>query len=185
MNFTTLQTDGTTKFGEHFATYDITVADECKTTYCLGLRHIFSGSSQDTLETFKQILGDIDDVQSLIGKQSVSSKIVFHIKNTMSDRHAAEKLFNELLSDFRLEILPSMVEDWSNLDEDEKDQLTRLNNFFCGLHFLVGLATSADATVQLWEVNYSQANHTKLISYSATCSNCVQSTTSPWLTTKW
>ena len=59
-NFTTLQTDGTTKFGNHFDTYDITVADESKTTCCLGLRHVFSGTSLDTLDTFKQILGDID-----------------------------------------------------------------------------------------------------------------------------
>ena len=43
-NFTTLQTDGTTKFGKHFATYDITIAAESKTTYCLGLRHSSTSS---------------------------------------------------------------------------------------------------------------------------------------------
>lgn len=36
---TTLQTDGTTKFGEHFSTYDIRT--EAAITYTLGVRHVF------------------------------------------------------------------------------------------------------------------------------------------------
>lgn len=63
----------------------------------LGIRHVFSGSAADTLATFKEILSDIDSVQQAIGKDAVSAKVVSKIKNTMSDRHAAEKLFNELL----------------------------------------------------------------------------------------
>ena len=27
----------------------------------------------------------------------------------------------------------------------------RMNNFFCGLHFLVTLADAAEATIRLWE----------------------------------
>ena len=33
----------------------------------------------------------------------MSGKVVAKIKNTLSDRHAAEKLFNQLLHDFRAE----------------------------------------------------------------------------------
>ena len=29
--------------------------------------------------------------------------------------------------------------------------MTRMNNFFCGLHFLVALADAAEATLKLWE----------------------------------
>ena len=36
---TTLQTNGTTKFGEHFSTFD--VRTEEAVTYTLGIRHIF------------------------------------------------------------------------------------------------------------------------------------------------
>ena len=51
-NYFTLQTDGTTKFGEHFGTYDVTTND---VTYHLGLLHIFSGCAQTTLDTFLMI----------------------------------------------------------------------------------------------------------------------------------
>ena len=58
--FNTLQTDGTTKFGKHYAMYDISSAGF---SYTLGVHHVFSGSAQNTLETFEEILDDIDCVQ--------------------------------------------------------------------------------------------------------------------------
>lgn len=42
-NYFTIQTDGTTKFGEHFETYDA--------IYHLGVHQVFSGSAQTTLDT--------------------------------------------------------------------------------------------------------------------------------------
>ena len=76
-------------------------------------------------------------VQKQLNGSKVSSTIVAKVKNTMSDRHAAEKLFNELLADYRSEILPDSVSGWKDTNETEREQLTRMNNFFCGLHFLV------------------------------------------------
>lgn len=69
----------------------------------------------------------------------------------MSDRHSAEKLFNELLEEYRSEILPVITENWAKMNEIEKDQLTSMNNFFCGLHFIVGLADSTEAVLKQWE----------------------------------
>ena len=146
-NFT-IQTDGTTKYGNHFATFDIATKDG---SYTLGIRLVFSGSAQNTLETLKEILDDLDVVHKQIGQDKVSSKIISKLKNTMSDRHAAEKLFNELLADYRADILPEVMANWSNVSESEREQLTRMNNFFCGLHFLVGLAECAEATLKIWE----------------------------------
>lgn len=115
LHYNTLQTDGTS---------------EEKSTYTLGLRHVFFGSAADTLDTFKEFLSDIDGV----GHECVSEKIVTSIKNTMSDRHSAEKLCNELLSDYRTELLPKVVENWDEMVEMEKENFIRMNNFFCGLH---------------------------------------------------
>ena len=53
VGYTALQTDGTTKFGEHYVTYDVRTS-ETEIPYTLGLRHAFSGSAQDTIETLKR-----------------------------------------------------------------------------------------------------------------------------------
>ena len=79
--FSTLQSDGTTKFGKHYVAFDMRVCDsEAKaTTYTFGLRHVFSGAAKDTLETFKEILSDLDSVQLALGKGSLSAVIVSKI----------------------------------------------------------------------------------------------------------
>lgn len=69
----------------------------------------------------------------------------------MSDRHVVEKNFNELLENYRLEVLPIAIEDWAMLSEVEKAQIQGMNNFFCGLHFITGLADSAEAVLKQWE----------------------------------
>ncbi len=148
----TLQTDGTTKYGDHFATYDVKTSKDSN-AYCLGLRHVFSGSAVNTLDTFKEILDDIDCVQQTLEKNAVSAKIVKKIKNTMSDRHSAEKLFNTMLFEYREELLPTVVENWDLMTDVEKENMTRMNNFFCGLHYIVGLADCAEETLKLWEAN--------------------------------
>ena len=48
----------------------------------------------------------------------------------MSDRHSTEKLFNEMLHDYRAEILPSVAENCEVMTDVEKEQLTHMNNFF-------------------------------------------------------
>ena len=79
----------------------------------------------------------------------------------MSDRHAAEKLFSQILSDYRTNILPDVVSGWNDMSDEEHDQITRMNNFFCGLHFLVGLADSAEATLKLWESTLDEESSPK------------------------
>ncbi len=45
---------------------------------------------------------------------------------------------------------PEIVPDWDSLSSDQQGQIVRMNNFFCSLHYLVGLADSAEATLKLW-----------------------------------
>ena len=66
----------------------------------------------------------------------------------MSDRHSAEKLFSTILAEYRASILPDIVSGWHQMSEGEHEQLTRMNNYFCGLHFL---ADAAEETLKLWE----------------------------------
>ena len=145
-NFT-IQTDGTSKY----AALQYVRCCNSRTTYTLGLRQVFSGSSQTTLDTLKEILDDLDVVQRELGCGDVAQRTVVKLKKLMSDRHAAEKLFNQMLAEYRAEILPEVYSGWSEFSEEDKDQLIRMNDFYCGLHFLVALADSAEATLVMWE----------------------------------
>ena len=51
----------------------------------------------------------------------MSEKIITNIKNTMSDRHIVQKNFNQLFEDYRKEVLPSVVDGWSQISEDTRE----------------------------------------------------------------
>ena len=54
---------------------------------------------------------------------------MYKIKNTMSDRHAAEKLFCQLFADYRESILCDVVTDWDMLSSGQRDLIIRINQF--------------------------------------------------------
>lgn len=68
------------------------------------------------------------DIEAVAG-DSIDDKILANIKNTMPDWHIVEKKFNGLLEDYRQEILPSVVDGWDTLPEEEQLNLSSLNNF--------------------------------------------------------
>ena len=102
----TLQSDGTSKFGQHYGWFQVSMPDH--SAYSLVLSEMLTGSAEVTLNILKT---DID----LVVGEGVGAKILRCIKNTMSNRHVVEKKFNSLLEDYRVEILPMVVADWDVL----------------------------------------------------------------------
>ena len=139
-----LHSDGTTKFGQHYGSFQISTGESA---YTLGLSEMLTGSAEKTLDTLKQILDDIE----LVTGESTSKTLLANIKNTMSDRHIVQKNFNELLEMYRSEILPDVVSSWKNLSSEEQQQVSSLNNFFCGLHLIVGMADTTASVLCQWE----------------------------------
>ena len=140
----TLHSDGTSKFGQHYGSFQISVTGSA---YTLGLSEMLTGSAEKTLDTLKQILDDIE----LVAGKGTSAKLLANIKNTMSDRHIVQKNFNDLLESYRSEILPDVISSWKDLSMEEQQQVSLLNNFFCGLHLIVGMADTASSVLCHWE----------------------------------
>ena len=88
-----------------------------------------------TLDVFKQILEDVDQASKLINandsERHAGHTLLSKIRNTMSDRAATEDAFDTLI--------------------EKKDVLSRMNNFFCGLHLLVGFAETAEKIIHKFE----------------------------------
>ena len=84
-------------------------------------------------------------------EKNVSNKIISSIKNIMSDRHIVQKKFNSVFQDYRASVLPNVVENWDAMNEDIQSNFIKVNDFFCGLHFLVGLADQTEASLKAWD----------------------------------
>ena len=81
----------------------------------------------------------------------VFNEIVGKIKNTVTDRGSVEKKCNSLLQEFRSNVLPLVTNGWDGMSHDERKGLCGINNFYCGLHFVVGPAEQAQEALKRWE----------------------------------
>ena len=69
----------------------------------------------------------------------------------MSDRASAQKAFNTLLSEYRTNTLPLVIENWENLEESEQSSMSQMFHFFCGMHLLVNMAEHIAESLKLFE----------------------------------
>ena len=140
----TLHSDGTSKYGQHYYSFQISAQDSA---YSLGMAEMLTGSTIRVLYTFKQILSDIE----LVAGPNSGKLVLSKLKNTMSDRHVVEKKFNDVLEDYRRDILPTIIDSWEQMTPDEQGSISTLNNFFCGMHVVVGMADTASSVLLRWE----------------------------------
>ena len=146
----TLHCDGTTKFGDKYISYQISAEDSA---YSIGLADMQAGTALQTLDIFKGILQEVERVCNIAtGRTNVGAQTLSTVKNTMSDRHIVQKNFNQLLQAYREEALPVIITNWSELTAVQQKALASMNHFFCGLHFLVGLADTASEVLKQWEM---------------------------------
>ena len=141
-----LQSDGTSKKGHSYMTYD--VSKKSGEVFVMGLQEVGSGDAQAQLELLKEVVGDISDT---LGKSNFSDNFFASIKNLMSDRCNTQKKINKLIINYRNTILPNIKSNWELLSETEKSKHLNVNEYFCGLHIIVALADTAEACLKLWE----------------------------------
>ena len=120
-------TDGTAKFGKHYGTYDV-VTDQGQ-TLAVGMREVSSGDTKTQLNVLIDIFSEIEEsLQSL--EENVSNKIIFPIKNIISDRHIVQKKFNVVFQNYCAPGLPTLFENWDTLSENIQENLIKVNDFF-------------------------------------------------------
>ena len=86
----------------------------------------------------------------LENEDEVISKTFINIKNLISDRCNTQKKFNKLFMEFRKIILKHTI-NFDDLSQIEQKKMVEINQFFCGLHYLVGLADQAETCLKIWE----------------------------------
>ena len=120
-------TDGTAKFGKHYGTYDV-VTDQGQ-TLAAGIREVSSGDTKTQLNVLIDIFSETEEsLQSL--EENVSNKIIFPIKNIMSDRHIVQKKFNAVFQNYCVPGLPTLFENWDTLSENIQENFIKVNDFF-------------------------------------------------------
>ena len=151
----TMHRDGTTKRGNKY--YGAQVATSGQVLN-VGLSTLKSGTAQHSFEAVLDMLDDIETAcQNAGSTDHIKVQALANIKNTMTDRSIIEKNVNVLLKDYRANVLPEVTAGWDSLSVEAQDGLKRMNNLFCGLHYIVGLADQAQECLGKWEKQSSAA----------------------------
>lgn len=140
----TLHSDGTTKFGHHYGSFDVSFGEG--KVFTLGVRETADGTAVTTLGVLEEIVQDLVDLGGQDEDRLDLGRFLTKIKNVMSDRHSVQKKFNALLADFRGKFLPAVRGDWDSLSLTQREKAKELNEFFCGMHFVVGLCRRSRGT---------------------------------------
>jgi len=73
------------------------------------------------------------------------------IKNIISDRYIVQKRFNVIFQEYRTTLLPKVVNGWENIEQSCQYIIKKNSDFFCGMHYVVGLADQAEVALKCWD----------------------------------
>ena len=103
------------------------------------------------MDALKDILEELGQTGARHGYSDAANKIIANIKSTMSDRASSQKAFNTLLSEYRTNVLPLIIDNWESLGENEQASMSQMFHYFCGMHLLVNMAENVTEALKLFE----------------------------------
>ncbi|CAB1339661.1 unnamed protein product [Coregonus sp. 'balchen'] len=139
-----IETDETVKLGQDNGPLD----------FCLKASDVHSGVTEQTpcpenyqVDICRTIINEIvtsDEMQQM-------RWIFVTFSNCFGVGTGSEKKFEQILAEYRSDILPVIVEKHGGFSSTEKTMMTLVSQLFCGLHLIDGLAHQAKTTLLLWE----------------------------------
>lgn len=105
-----------------------------------------SDPKDNQVDMFRKIILDVV-MSDEVDQRKIFTKMIICV----GDPAAPERKFKQILTEYRSEILPHMVEQYHAYTDAEKVMLSLVNELFCGLHLIDGLAHQAKTTLLLWE----------------------------------
>ena len=129
-----LYSDGTTKFGCSYTTFEVQKNDGQLLAVEMGeVGQLMP--KHNLMCLFQEILGTICD--SLENKDEIITSTFINIKNLRSGCCTVEKKCNDLFIEFQKNISKNATEIFRLYSLEQQEKLTKVNQFFCSLHYLV------------------------------------------------
>eukprot|EP00057_Strongylocentrotus_purpuratus_P006869 XP_011661343.1 PREDICTED: uncharacterized protein LOC105436956 isoform X1 [Strongylocentrotus purpuratus] len=147
----TLHNDATTKFHHHYQGFQVTLLNGKQMT--IGLREVGAADTDTLMDAFTSTIEEITAAvsDSTTEKQTKIAGLISSLKNTMGDQGPTNPQFNTQVQTLRETLLPKVVDNWDQLNEDNKKEMANMGNFFCKMHLLVNFATEGDKVLKINE----------------------------------
>ncbi|CAC5402827.1 unnamed protein product [Mytilus coruscus] len=126
-----LHQDATTKYHDHYEGKQVTLKDGSNLS--LGLSKVGGGDAVTYTKCFNNIIDDLARSYSNPDQDStkVRAKLITSIKCFLSDQCATNNVFNENIEKIMKDLLPTVIDNFDNLTENEKSDITKMGRFAC------------------------------------------------------
>ena len=91
----------------------------------------------------------------------------------MSDLGPINPLFNSQLKSVSEQLLPTIIENWEQLSDAQKEQLGEMGNFFCKLHLLANFASETDKVLNSFEKMVLSSEYETVFAFNNNKESCV------------
>eukprot|EP00058_Branchiostoma_floridae_P022005 XP_002607495.1 hypothetical protein BRAFLDRAFT_69926 [Branchiostoma floridae] len=142
----TIHSDGTSKDGIKYNGYQLTTGKGQHRT--AGILKMSSGQSAEQLEGLQFTLKKLAMISNSRHHHPCQAVTVQNQEHH-GDDVASQKHFNELLEEYRAEILPDVIDGREDLSAEVQQNISAMNHMYCQLHALVGCATATAAGFKL------------------------------------
>ena len=122
----------------------------------MGFKDMPAGSANDYMTATKDLFAEL--AQLMLPKNSMATdveekqgKLLKAIKNVQSDHHVVNKNYFEQLKLYRASFLPKVLPQFHQLSADELGHVVRMNQLFCGMHAIIGMANVCKEALKEFE----------------------------------
>ena len=134
-NPVTLHVDGTTKKRKGYTTFLASTDEGC---VGMSLHDIHTESAEGLLEETEETLNELN-VLNITENKEHTLHLLSKIKNTMTDRCIVNKAYISKLEKWRASALPQVVTNWAEIDDNVKQEMSTINDMYCGKHLVLNL----------------------------------------------
>uniref|UniRef100_A0A8R1IFU8 Uncharacterized protein n=1 Tax=Caenorhabditis japonica TaxID=281687 RepID=A0A8R1IFU8_CAEJA len=96
---------------------------------CLGIKQVAEKSAQTAITALEAVVSQLPEAPTDLFK-----KFIIAVRSTISDSARTEVKFNDLLQSLRNEAIPGVMENYEELSESEKTEISKFSQYFCQLH---------------------------------------------------
>ena len=140
----TLHLDGTRKRFNEYSAFQFTTSDGSQ-GLSLGFVDMPAGSADDYMCATKDLFSELAKLLVCKGASTreiemKQGQLLKAIKNVQSDWHIVNKNYFEQLKVYRASFLPKIMPNFHELSAEEVSKVVRMNQLFCGMHAIIGMA---------------------------------------------
>ena len=148
-----LHSDGTTRFHKHYHSFQLPTSEGESVSF--GLVQLGGQKADDITEALMNKLEDLAHAVTMgdaENRKNVFNQLLMSITSTMSDRAAINTAFNREFDNYlRSSVIPNVLSNWNNMDDDERNTITNVGHYFCGLHLIVNFAEESNKALKAAE----------------------------------